>query len=298
MALRRFSNHPNGIVKLNDLTANLCQLCGNGLQVLGNYIFNHNIPSGSRCRAHKGTGLNLIRDNGIFRTVKPFHATNTDGIRSCALNIGSHAVKEVRHIYDMRLLGCIFKDGLSLCHGRRHHDIDGGSHRNHIQINVACHQINGVSNHCPALDLHIRSQRPKSLYMLVNGTASDIAASRKRNLGALIFTQQSAYKVIRGADPTNVFIIHRYLSYISRIDLHCMTVDAAYAGTDLLNRLQHYVDIPHIRQIIDEHIFIRHNGRCQDTQCGILRTAYGHIAHQRVAAFYNIMFHFTPLMLI
>ena len=71
-----------------------------------------------------------------------------------------------------------------------------------------------------------------------------------------------------------------------------------YAGTNLLDCFQHNIDIPHIRQIVDKNILIGHNGCCQNTKCGIFGSAYGHIAHQRIAAFYNIMFHFIPQLLI
>ena len=58
-------------------------------------------------------------------------------------------------------------------------------------INVmleAIQEINGMGDHCSALNLHICSQRPEALNMLVNGAASDIAASGKRNLSALVFS--------------------------------------------------------------------------------------------------------------
>ena len=156
--------------------------------MLWNYIFYHHIASGCCCCTHKGTSLDLIRNNRIFCAVKPLYAPDTDCVCSCTLNIGSHTVKEVCHIYDMGLLGSILKDRLSLCHSSSHHDIDGRSHRNHIQINMTCHQINGMGDHCSALNLYICSQRPEALNMLVNGAASDIAASGKRNLSALVFS--------------------------------------------------------------------------------------------------------------
>ena len=84
--------HTDCIIRLFDLTANLDQLCTDGLQMLRNDILDCHITLCGCCCKHECTGLNLIRNHGIFCLVKLFHTADTDDIRSCALNIGSHAV--------------------------------------------------------------------------------------------------------------------------------------------------------------------------------------------------------------
>ena len=128
MPLTGFSHYPHRVIKLDYLTANLRQFSRDCFQMLGDYIFYHDIPSGCRCCAHEGSSLNLVRNNGVFRTVKSGYAFYTNGICTSSLNIGSHAVQKVGYVYNMGLLCCIFKDGLTLRQSSRHHDVDGCSY--------------------------------------------------------------------------------------------------------------------------------------------------------------------------
>ena len=152
------------------------------------HILNHYIPSGCSGRTHKGPRLNLIRNDGILGPVEPVHPSDADGVCSGPLYVGAHTVKEVGNVNNMRLLGRVLQYGLPLCKGCRHHDIDGCTNRNHIQINVACHQINGMGNHSAPLNDDLGAQSPEPFDMLVNGPAADIASPRKGHLGALILT--------------------------------------------------------------------------------------------------------------
>ena len=111
-----------------------------------------------------------------------------DYIRTGALNIRAHAVQKVSHVYYMGLFRHILENRLAFGHRRRHHDIDGRSDRNHIQIDMARHKIDRVSHHSSAHDGNIRTQCAESLQMLVDGPASNGAAARKRHLRALILS--------------------------------------------------------------------------------------------------------------
>ena len=86
------SDNPELIVKFLDLTAHFNELRADGLQVLGNYIFDHDIAPGNRRGKHKGSRLDLVRDDGIGRPVQLFYALDPDDIGSGALDIGAHAV--------------------------------------------------------------------------------------------------------------------------------------------------------------------------------------------------------------
>ena len=63
----------------------------------------------------------------------------------------------------MRLFRHILQNSLAFRQSRRHHNIDGGAHRHHIQIDMAAHQINGMGHHRALDDLHLRAQSPESL---------------------------------------------------------------------------------------------------------------------------------------
>ena len=63
----------------------------------------------------------------------------------------------------MRLFGRVLNDGHAFCHGCRHHDVDGCADRNHIQINVRAHQVNGVGMDSAALNLNLGAQGTEAL---------------------------------------------------------------------------------------------------------------------------------------
>ena len=297
MPLHWLSNHPHGIVKLNNLTADLRELCGDCLQVLGDHIAYHHISPGCRCRTHKGARLDLVRDNGILRAVQMIHSPDTDGIRACSLDVCTHAVQKVSYIYNMRLLGRIFKDCLSLCQGSCHHNINGSAYRNHIKIDMAGHQVDRMGKHRSPLDHYLCSQCPKSLDMLVNGPAADVASAGKRNLSTFVFTQKRSDKIIRSSNSADEFIIHGNLLDIAAINPHRVAVHPLHPRANLLDSLKHHIDILHIWEIVNQDILIRHNGGCQNPQRRILCTAHGYISYQGIAALYDILFHSTPLNL-
>ena len=94
-----------------------------------------------------------------------------------------------------------------------------------------------MGDHCPALNDYLCSQCPEALDMLVDGPAANIAASGKGNLGTLILTQKSAYKIIGGADLTDIFIVNGYFFYIACVNLNSVSVNPFNPCADLLNCL-------------------------------------------------------------
>ena len=130
--------------------------------MLGNYVFHHNVSHSCSGSAHKCSCLNLVRNNRIACTMKLFHSTDTDNIRTCAFNISTHTVQEVRHIYYMGLSCRIFNGGISLSHGCCHHNVNGSSYRNHIQENMLSKQLICFCNNCAMDNIHRCSQGSES----------------------------------------------------------------------------------------------------------------------------------------
>ena len=131
------SHNPHRVIRFLHITADLHQLRADGFQMLGNHIFHRHIPSGSRGGKHKGTGLDLVGDDGIFCSVELLHAADPDHIRSGSFDVRSHTVQEIGKIHHMRLFCSVLNDGQTVRKGRRHHDIDGRSHADHVHIQVA-----------------------------------------------------------------------------------------------------------------------------------------------------------------
>ena len=195
----------------------------------------------------------------------------------------------------MRFLGRVLNDGHALCHGRCHHDVDGCADRNHIQINVRAHQVNGMGMDSSALNLNLGSQSAEAFQMLVNRSAANIAAARKRYLRTLIFAKQRANKIIGSTNAADVFIIYCDLANGRTVNLYGMTVHAVHPCANFLDCLQKDVDITHVWKIFNDHIVICHNGSGQNAERGVLCSTDHNIPNQRTAAFHNILIHYTPL---
>ena len=65
------------------------------------------------------------------------NALDADHIGARALDAGAHAVQEVGHVNDVRLLGRILDDRLSDCAGSRHHNVDRRADRNYVHENMS-----------------------------------------------------------------------------------------------------------------------------------------------------------------
>ena len=195
----------------------------------------------------------------------------------------------------MRLFRSIFNDGLPLCHSCCHHNIDRSAYRNHIQINMASHQINRMSYYSASLNLNFGPQSPKSLQMLIDRPAADIAAAGKGNLRAFIFAKQRPNKIIGRSDFPDILIIYRNLTDCGCIDPDTVTIQTLHRCPDLFNGLQQHINVANIRQILHNHILVRHNRRRQNTKGSILSPTDHYIANQGIAAFHNILIHPTPL---
>ena len=156
--------------------------------MLRNHIFHRHIALG-HCRCeHKRTGFDLIGNHGILCAMQMGNTLDTDHIRTGTLDIGSHAVQEVRQIHHMRFLGRVLDNRGAFRHYRSHHDIDGSADTDHIHINMAAAQMLRLCLDQAMLDLHVRAQSTEALNMLVNGTAADITSTGKCHFRMLVFT--------------------------------------------------------------------------------------------------------------
>ena len=158
--------------------------------MFGNNIFYRYISFCDRCRKHKGSGFDLVRDNGIFTSVQLRYTFDTNHIGSGTFNFCPHTVKEIRQIYHMGFFGRILNGCFAFRHGRRHHYINSSAYGYHIQIYMAAMQIFRIRNYHPMLNADIRTEGTKTFDVLVYRAQTDIAASRKGYLCLFIFSKQ------------------------------------------------------------------------------------------------------------
>ena len=287
-------DYSHRVIELLHLASDLQQFGCGGFQMLGDHVHHCHIPLCGRCGKHKCARLDLIRDDRVLCPVELLYASDTDHVRSGSSDVGSHAVKEVGNVYNVRLFCHVFQDGQAFCHSSCHHHIDGGSHADHIKINMLSYQLCSLGNDLSVFDLHVRSQGTEPFEMLVDGTAADIAASGKRHFRALIFSKKSSQKIVGCPDLLDIVILDINACYAFSVDLHCMPVHSVHHRADPRDGVQKYIDVIYIRKIIDHYSFIAHNCRRKNSKGRILCSAYLHFTDKRIAAFNNILFHTAP----
>ena len=191
-----------------------------------------NIPSGHCCSEHKGSCLDLVRNNGILGLVKGFNTTDTDHICTRSLDTCSHTVQEVCHVYHMRLFCRIFNDRIAIRHRCCHHNIDGCTYTDHIKKNVCSVKLFSFCNNKSMLDPGHCTHGLKTFQMLIDRTAANITASWQRHFCTLIFSKQCTQQIIGCTDLLHAFIFYNTVFHTRSIDLHRMTVYALDTRTD------------------------------------------------------------------
>ena len=133
--------------------------------------------------------------------------------------------------------------------------------------------------------------------MLIDGPASDITSSRKRNLGMLVFSKQRAHQIIGSPDLFDVFIIYTDIMNRRPVDFYCGFIDSFHHRTDAGNSFKKHVDITDIRQIFDQDRFICHDRGRKDRKRRIFCSGNFDLSYQRISASYDILFHIIYLYL-
>ena len=294
MGQRSGSHNPYRIVRFFHIAADFHQLRADGFQMLGNHILHRHIPSGGRCREHKGTSFNLVGDDGIFCSVELLHTADPDHIRSRALDVRSHAVQEIGEIHHMGFLCGVLDDGKTVRKGRRHHDIDGRPHADHVHVQMTPLQGLRFRDDQAMFDTHVCPQRLKSLDVLVDWTASDVTAAGKSHFRLPVLSEKRSQQIVGGTDLLDIIVLDHEVMNLSSVDLYRMPVHPFHKNSDTLHCLKKNVRITHVRHIFNQNRLIRHYRSCKNRKRSVFRAADFHLAHQRIPAANNILFHLHP----
>ena len=227
--------------------------------------------------------------------MKLLHADDPDHIGTGTLDVGSHAVEEVGHIHHVRFTRAVFDDRASLCHGRRHHNVDGRANGYGIQIDMASPQMLRHRTDRAVADGHLCTERLEALQVQIDRPAADIAAAREGNLGLLVLSKQCAKKIVGCTNLLDGFIADAHTGQTVARDQHLMTGDSLHLHADLCHRLQHDINISHVGKVRDQDCIVRHNRCRQDSERSILGSADLYLTDQRIASPYDILFHKSPL---
>ena len=164
--------------------------------MLRNNILDQNISPRGGCGAHERGSFYLIRNNRVSCSMKLLDTLNSYDIRTCTLDICTHAVQKIGNIDHMRLLSGILYYRASFSKRCCKHNVDCRANRLHIKVYMASHKpVRRCRNHSVCC-IYLSPHRLKAVDMLVYRSCSDITASRKRDMCILVFSKKSTEEVI------------------------------------------------------------------------------------------------------
>ncbi len=220
-----------------------------------------------------------------------FDPANPDHIGTRTFDAGSHTVQKVCHVNHMGFFRRILNGSAAVRQSCSHHDIDRRSHADHIQKDMSSPELLRFRDDKAMFNLCLCTHGFETLQMLVNGTAPDVAASRKRHLRFFIFAKECTKKIIGGPDLLHTLALHDKVFHTRTIDRHSMTIHPVNSGADSLHSLQKCIDIPDIRKIVYIYCLICHSRSGKNCKSRILCTANFHVTVQRNSTLNYILFH-------
>ena len=276
----------DGVVKLGDLGTHFPQAGGDALHVLGDDIPHQNIAAGGDGCGHIGARLDLVGDGGVGAAVEGLHALDLDGVGTGAGDPGAHGVQEVGQVNDVGLLGRIFDDGLTIDQAGGQHDVGGGAHADHIQVDALSLQAVGAGLHGHILLglLHIGTQQAEALDVLIDGTGGEGTAAGQGHMAPAVAAQLGTQQVVAGTHLANQIRIGLTVGNIGAIDLHHAGLDPLGGGTHGAHDVQQDTDIGDVGNIFDP-AFAGDKQCCgQDGDHGVLCAGNDHFALKRRTA--------------
>ena len=191
----------------------------------------------------------------------------------------------------MRLTGSIFNNGSAFRQRRRHHDVHGGAHRHHIQIDIGAVQmaVFGPGIDIAALHGHLGAHGGKALDMLVDGPHTEIAAAGHSHRSLAKTAQQRAQQVIAGPDAPRQFIAGAGGTNNMAIQFHRMAVQHPHLNAQFIQNGEKQRHVTDLGNVFDPAYAIYHQSSGNDRYRRVFRTADGHLAIQGVATVHNIL---------
>ena len=199
----------DGVIKLLHLDTRTAELCGDGFQMLRGDVFDEDIASGGSGSHHIAARLDLIRDDAVGAAVHPLDAAHLDDIGARAAHIRAAHIQEVCQIDDMRLLGTVLKDGLTLRHDGGKHPVHGRADADLIEEDMSAGQaLLGADRDHAVVHAVLRAEGAEGLEVLVDGAGAKVTAAGHGHLRLAKAGQQRAEEVVAGAHLAGQIVRH------------------------------------------------------------------------------------------
>ncbi len=136
----------------------------------------------------------------------------------------------------MRLLGGIFNDRLPRNQHRGNDDINGRSHRDHIQIHPATLKplFSGAGVYIGIGFLHLCAQSQEALHMLINGAGCKITATGQSHPRPPKAAKLSPDEVIRRPNAPYQSWVRLHIAHIGTVNFHRIMGPLANGSAHLL----------------------------------------------------------------
>ena len=245
--------------------------------MLGDDVLNEYITPGSGHGGHIGARLDLVGDDGIGAAPQLLDAADLDHIGAGSHDVGPHGVEEVGQVHDVGLLGGIFNDGHAVGQHTGQHDVHGGAHGHHVQVNLSAGQTSAgdLGADQAVAHIHVRTHGHKALDVLVNGPSAQITAAGQGYLGPAEAAQQSAYQVVAGADLAGQLIGDLTVADVRAVNVHRGTVDGTHVSPQLLKDLENQSDVADLGNVLDSAHPVHQQGSGDDSDSGVFGAADG-----------------------
>jgi len=190
--LRSPYSHP--VVSNLQTHSGLAQFSEKGLQVLWNYVGDHNFSAGDGRGHNMGARLNPVWNNRVLCRPEIFllDPFNLNGVHTGPFDPAADAVDEILQVDDFRFLGRIPDDGHPAGQDGGHHDILGRAYAGHIQVNLRAGEPLGRSCNIAVLFRNDGAHGRKPFQMQVHRAASDLAAARIGKFGPAEAAEEGA----------------------------------------------------------------------------------------------------------
>ena len=148
----------------------------------------------------------------------------------------AHGVQEVGQVHNVGLLGGVFDDGGALGQRGGQHDVHGGAHGDHVQIDVAPGRRPPLGDGDDSRSASVTSapMAREALDMLVDGPDAEVAAAGHGHGGLAEAAQQRAQQVVAGADAAHQVKGRGGGVDMAAVDLHRVAVQHPDIGPQLL----------------------------------------------------------------
>ena len=220
------------------------------------------------------------------------YSPDLDHIGARPGDLGPHGVQEVGQIHNMRLPGSVFNDSCALRQHGGEHEVHGGPHAGHVQVDLAALQPSplGLRAHIAVFDLHLRPQGGKSLQMLVDGPAAEVAAPGHGHLRLAEPPQHGPQQVIAGPELPPRVIGHRLPPHGGAVHLHGGAVDHPDPRPQILQNVEQQVHVADLGQILNPAGPLHQQSGGDDAHGGVLRAADRYLTIKRSPAVNDIFF--------